>query len=184
MVHPDTADRTALRERERHDARLVARIAAGDAQALGVLYDTYGAVVYGLAVAITQCPERAQVAVTHAFGDVWRDAGAFDASVRSVFAWLSSLVRTRALAERKPGDPRRPLLPGLGAATPVAEALSQLSTLERRAIELAYFQGLTRREIAAVLGDTEVNVGLYLRSGMEALRASLAAPAPRLVAES
>lgn len=167
------------RERERDDAQLVARIAAGDERALGSLYDAYGAVVYGLAVAITRNPDVAESVVADAFAAVWREARGFDPTRRSVFAWISSMVRALALAERRPTAVA--IEPGallLADASPVGAALARLSGPQRTAVELAYFAGLPRTEIAQRLGESEVTVGAYLRTAMDTLRNALAPDMP------
>lgn len=171
---------TALpRERDRDDAQLVARIAAGDERALGSLYDAHGAVVYGLAVAITRNPELAESVVADAFAAVWREARAFDPTRRSVFAWISSMVRALALAARRPTT----VAVETGAllhsdASPIGAALSLLTGHQRTAVELAYFSGLQRAEIAARLGESEGTVSMYLRTAMDTLRNALAPEIP------
>ncbi|MBC7897350.1 MAG: hypothetical protein H7066_18175 [Cytophagaceae bacterium] len=171
---------TALpRERDRDDARLVARIAAGDERALGSLYDAYGAVVYGLAVAITRNQEVAESVVADAFAAVWREARAFDPTGRSVFAWISSMVRALALAARRPTD--LAVETGgslLNEASPVGAALGRLSGPQRTAVELAYFSGLPRSDIAVRMGASEATVSLYLRTAMDTLRNVLAPEMP------
>ena len=176
MADPNAEIEGTLRshEREHDDAQLVARMVAGDERALGSLYDIYGAVVYGLAVAITRNPSTAESVVADAFGAIWRDAGTFDPERRSVFAWLSSMVRALALAERRASAVTvEPALPPLLESSPVGSALSRLSGPQRVAIELAYFRGLSRTEIARELGESEGAVGAYLRTAMDALRPAL-----------
>ncbi|MGQ0648186.1 MAG: sigma factor-like helix-turn-helix DNA-binding protein [Gemmatimonadaceae bacterium] len=180
IVDPNAEPRARTRDREGDDAQLVARIAAGDERALGSLYDTYGAVVFGLAVAITQNHTSAESVVAEAFATVWRDARSFEPGRRSAFAWLSSLVRTLALADRDArGVKLEQVVTADSPTTPVAAALARLSRPQRAAVELAYFRGLSRRDIAAVLGESEITVGVYLRSGIEALRDVEHAPAPQ-----
>jgi RNA polymerase sigma-70 factor (ECF subfamily) len=171
---------TALpRERDRDDAQLVARIAAGDERALGSLYDAYGAVVYGLAVAITRNQELAESVVADAFAAVWREARAFDPTRRSVFAWVSSMVRALALAARRPATAAIEAGSSLlSDASPVGAALARLTGPQRMAVELAYFGGLPRAEIAIRLGESESTVSTYLRTAMDALRHVLAPEIP------
>jgi RNA polymerase sigma-70 factor (ECF subfamily) len=165
------------------DVSVMARIAGGDPRALALVYDTYGVVVYRLAVAITQKPAAAEQVVADAFGVLWREARGI-MNDTSVFGWLSSTVRAAALARRGPV----PTTPGGAAETAwrVADALGELSPLQRQSVELAYFGGLTRGDIARRLGETELRVSVALRTGMEFLRDVLrpasAHPSPRLVA--
>jgi RNA polymerase sigma-70 factor (ECF subfamily) len=181
MVDPKPGiQSTALpRERDRDDAQLVARIAAGDERALGSLYDAYGAVVYGLAVAITRNQETAESVVADAFAAVWQEARAFDATRRSVFAWISSMVRALALAARRPvavSVEAEGVL--LSDASPVGAILARLTGPQRTAVELAYFGGLSRAEIADRLGESEGTIGMYLRTSMDTLRNALAPEIP------
>ena len=189
MVDPAPDGRGTPNLRDGADGQLVARIAAGDARALGTLYDNYGAVMYRLAMAITRDRASAEAVVADAFLTVWRDAAGPGSEGRSPFAWLSSTVRDLALARRtRPAvDPASLQWPD---GSPVTAALARLDEPQRRAIELAYFQGLSRREIAAALGEPETDVGRHLRSAMEVLRSVLPAAradedhpaAPRLAA--
>lgn len=166
------------------DARLLARLVAGDERALGSLYDSYGAVVYGLALAITQDPPTAESVVTDAFADVWREARSFQRPGATLFAWLSHTVRSLALARRAPSARASAAQPP--AASELALALDRLAPVERQSVELAYFGGLSRSEIARALGETEVTVAVALRTAMERLRDLVTPPSshvtPRMVA--
>jgi RNA polymerase sigma-70 factor, ECF subfamily len=181
MVDPKPGiQSTALpRERDRDDAQLVARIAAGDERALGSLYDAYGAVVYGLAVAITRNQEVAESVVADAFATVWREARAFDPTRRSVFSWISSMVRALALTARRPTAVAMEMGGTLlNDGSPVGAALARLTAPQRAAVELAYFGGLPRAEIADRLGESEGTIGMYLRTAMDTLRNALAPEIP------
>lgn len=172
---------SALNQRAADDTRLLARVGAGDERALGSLYDSHGAAVYGLALAITQDPERAEAAVAEAFSTVWRDA-IRSADAPSALVLLTTAVRRAALALRssaavKTGAP--------GVATVMSsEALNHLSDAQRQAVELAWFRGLTRQEIATVMGEPEAVIGGYLRSGLDILRSVLAPSSPSALVTS
>lgn len=140
---------------------------AGDNRALGTVYDAYGAVVYGLAFAITQDAERAEAIVASAFSALWRDARTV-AAESSLFAWLTARVRADALAAREPAQPVPALNPVSTSA--VASALDRLTPRLRQVVELAYFGGFSRRQIAERLGASEVQVAVDLRDAMFALR--------------
>jgi RNA polymerase sigma-70 factor (ECF subfamily) len=152
--------------RAQEDTRLLSRIAAGDERALGSLYDAHGSTVYALALAITHSPEQAEAAVADTFAAVWRDARGAMGSESSVLTWLVSQVRQRALACRADAAP----------AGPIASALlSRVTERERQALELAWFHGRSRAEIAVALGEPEAVVSGYLRRGMDQLRSLMAA---------
>ena len=177
---------------------LVARIAAGDERALGALYDLYATAVYSLAHSITNSEAAAESAVADAFARVWREARSFDANRTNVFLWLTSRVRRSALAQSRSRGaspvtaPSWSVLRGPQCATvssgpagngtgdvldsfgpSVREALSELPHGQRRALELAFFGGLTTREIAVEMDEPEGRIGQELRSGMQSLRLAL-----------
>jgi len=60
----------------------------------------------------------------------------------------------------------------------VGAAIARLTGPQRAAVELAYFAGLPRSEIAVRLGESEVTIGMYLRTAMETLRNALAPEIP------
>lgn len=179
---------------------LVARIAAGDEQALGELYDRHGRAAYALALAIVGERADAEETVADAFGQAWRTAGQFDPARGSVAAWLVTITRTRALdLVRARGRRARVLTRAAlenteGLAAPLAQAseapdrgveraearrlversLAELPEPQRRVIELAYFGGLTQSEIAAQLREPLGTVKTRTRAGMERLRGLLA----------
>jgi RNA polymerase sigma-70 factor (ECF subfamily) len=178
------------------DSELVARLAAGDEFALGELYDAYGGVAYSLAYAMTGDRRVAERVVEDAFLQARGEAHAFDAGRVSVVGWLTSLVRGRALAvcrARRVSAARRacwtlreqrPLEPshcenGVAGdtfhcrSTAARTALSALAGNERRAVELAYFGGLTIGELAATMEESESGVHRLLRSAMSRLRLTL-----------
>lgn len=181
------------------DSQLVSRMAAGEDAALGDLYDRYGRTVYALALAIVREPADAEEVVVDAFGQAWRSAASFDAARGSVGAWLATIARTRALdtvrarGRRARAHERAALLSDDGVAAPigttgsdpsravelgdarrlVAQALAVLSSPQRVAIELAYFEGLSQSEIAERLSEPLGTIKTRIRTGMEKLRGLL-----------
>lgn len=148
------------------DAALVARLVAGDARALGTLYDRHGAVAYGLAFAITAHEETAEQVVAAAFAQLWREAQSYDAGRMTFLAWMTTIVRQHALTERRALRPT-------GVAMPPSRGdsrlLDSLAPEQRRVVELAFFDGYTRGEIAVTLQLTEGAVGELLRSAADRL---------------
>jgi RNA polymerase sigma-70 factor (ECF subfamily) len=146
---------------------------AGDSRALGTVYDAYGAVVYGLAFAITQDAERAEAIVASAFSALWRDARTI-AAESSMFVWLTARVRGDAVAARGPAQTVAAL--HSSPTTGMARAIDHLQPRLRQVVELAYFGGCTRSQIAERLGASEVQVAVDLRDAMAALRDLLPPP--------
>lgn len=114
------------------DTDLVARMAGGDADALGVLYDRHGAACLALARTITGAPDEAEDVVADAFAQLWRTAARYDAARGTVAAWVVTVTRTRALdhvrarrrrtrAEERAAADALPPGPPRAAGSPFAE---------------------------------------------------------------
>jgi RNA polymerase sigma-70 factor (ECF subfamily) len=180
------------------DASVVARIAGGDERALGELYDRHGTLAFSLARAILGDTAEAEEATEDAFLQVWRAAATFDATRASVAAWLTMVVRSRALDRLRARRRHERTIASAVAtqgetvhgATPlsadraveadeagarVRAVLSELPEPQRRCLELAYFEGLTHSEIAELLRLPLGTVKTRIRAGMDKLRATLAA---------
>jgi RNA polymerase sigma factor (sigma-70 family) len=165
---------------------LVARCAAGEVDALGGLYDQFGATAYALARRMTGEDASAEAVVEAAFLDAWRQASSFEAGHGKVSTWLLGFVHRRALdavrgeRRRTAGVPAGSGRPAPGAV-PAAEgdavraAFAQLEPEERRVLELAYFGGYTQAEIAELLGEPAASVGSTLHAGLTTLRDLLGA---------
>jgi RNA polymerase sigma-70 factor (ECF subfamily) len=175
------------------DHAVVDRIAAGDLRALEVLYDRYEKMAYSLALRMTTETSAAQDVVQDAFLGVWRNAALYVAGRGSVKTWLLSIVHHRAIdtiRRRRPtselpdGDDAPPITgtvpdvwPEVAAnldRTAVQAALGALPEVQRLAIELAYFGGLTQAEIAIRTGAPLGTVKSRMRLGLLALRRALA----------
>ncbi len=177
----DDADRAALD-----------RLAGGDHEAIEILYERYKTMAYALALRITGDSASAEDVVQDAFVGAWRNAARYEQGRGSVKTWLLSIVHHRAIdATRR----RRPTteLPETEGPTPsaltipdvwpevagrldrdaVLAALATLSDVQREAIELGYFGGLTQQEVAARTGAPLGTVKSRMRLGLLALRREL-----------
>lgn len=164
-----------------HD--LLRSLAAGDAAALGGFYDLYAGLVNALALRILRNTADAEDVVQEVFLQVWRDAGRFDPQRGAPGAWLCAITRTRALDRMRRRMSRREdpveaappptAVPANVEALAVREALQDLSVDQRRALELAYFEGLTHTEIAARLDEPLGTVKTRIRTAMIRLREAL-----------
>ncbi len=169
------------------EVRLAARIAAGDDLALGTLYDRYGSMVYAIARRVTGSASAAEDVTQDAFATVWENIERFDVQRGSLRAFLSTIgyrqavdwVRREAAAARRVARAAaaKPVEQIDGAAfdlcATMREALGGLPLEQRRAVFLAYYEGLTYREVAARLGLPEGTVKSRLRLALARLRASL-----------
>lgn len=171
------------------------RVAQGDHAALGVLYDRHAGLVYKLARAVTGTAGDAEEVTTDVFLRVWERADTFDPGRGALRAWLATIARSRALdrvrarGRRDDAHARAAARSESGAAVELARieptddrayvsqlrgtlerALGDLNSDQRRAIELAYFSGLSQSEIAKRLGEPLGTVKTRIRDGMRHLR--------------
>ncbi len=159
---------------------LLRRLAAGDTEALGEFYDLYAGLVNGLALRILRDASDAEDVVQEVFVQAWRQASRFDALRGTPEAWLCTMARTRALdrlrrrvsrrEDREEAAPAPTATPKSAEAIAVRKALDGLTEDQRRALELAYYEGLTQTEIAARLGEPLGTVKTRIRTAMIRLR--------------
>lgn len=181
-----------MSEDRRADALLADRIRSGDTEALGELYDRYASTAIATAVRVVGGREEAEDVVHDAFVAVWRKIDRFDAARGSLRAWLMTVVRNRAIdrirARRTTIDvddaDERSLLrtgpnPTLEAALTRAStgdlraAMASLPEEQRRALELAYFEGYSYREVAELTGVPAGTANGRLRLALAKLRDTL-----------
>lgn len=177
-------------------------MAGGDQRAAALVYDQHSALVFGIALRMMGQQSDAEEVTLEVFAQVWRDAARYDASRATVVGWLTTITRTRALdairAQRRRerlvseastmlDEPaamsEAPVAPDVAVdegerATAVASALEELPPAQRRAIELAFFEGLSHPEVAARLAEPLGTVKTRIRLGMHKLRTLLAGMAP------
>lgn len=176
------------------------RLAAGDGDAAARLYDRHARAVYSLALRIVNDEGDAEDVVQEVFAQAWRQAARYDASRGVVGAWLLMMTRSRAIdklrsARARPDsravdDPRViDEMPAVLRDAPsriidaenarlAQRALAELPLLQRLVIELAYYEGLTQREIADRLEQPLGTVKSRLRLGLLKLRDALAEGRP------
>ena len=175
------------------DGDLLRAVAAGDQAALLALYDRYARLAFALAYRVLGDGPSAEEVVQDAFLQVWRRAGAFDPGRGSnARAWLLTIVRHRAIDLRRRAASRSSRDVALEAVEPVLAgpdpwdevlatlerdrvraAVTDLPAEQRQAIELAYYEGLTQREIAERTGLPLGTVKGRLRLGLQKLAAAL-----------
>jgi len=183
------------RNAESEDESLVRRMAAGDDEALGALYDKWSPVVHGVVSRLLRQPEDVEDVVEEAFWQAWRQADRFDPARGAVQTWLLTIARSRALdrvrslrrrrEEPLEGDDGETVVqqvaegdPGLDAEASerrriVVAALSGLPAEQREALELGYFGGLSQSEIAERTGQPLGTVKTRMRLAMQKLRGQL-----------
>ncbi len=166
-----------------------------DASALETLYDRYGRPVYSLVLRISQQPASAEEIVQDVFLQLWRSAERFQISRGPLEPWLFTMARNRALdflrlkreKQRRREDSTDSDLPFSAVIRPDPEGeidmsrrsekvralMSSLPGPQRRAIELAFFEGMSHSEISAAMGEALGTVKSWIRGGLLRLRESL-----------
>jgi RNA polymerase sigma-70 factor, ECF subfamily len=181
-------EKSALPRDAGDEMRLVARIRAGDQQAMAELYDRYSKVVYAVALRVLQDAAGAEDVLQDVFLQLWRNPDAFDASRGSLAAWLAVIARHRSIDRLRKRRPETDIEDCVIAGGPdlrdetertlliekVRGALQAMSPEQRQAMELAFFQGLTHTEIAEKTGEPLGTIKTRIRSGLQQLRAKFA----------
>lgn len=178
------------------DEELVSRLELRDERALERLYERYGRATYSLVLKMLRDPGRAEEIAQEVFLKLWRRPTSYVAGRGAFATWLLSVAHHRAVDELRTrrhevyslrdGDPppRELIDDGSDLAdaawireqrVAVRSALATLPGPQRQAIELAYFAGLTQREIADRLGEPLGTIKTRVRLAMQKLRTVLSA---------
>ena len=175
------------------DAALVRRLLQRDVSAFEELYDRHSRLVYALVLRILQQATTAEEVVQDVFLQLWRNTAQYDGSRGPFVPWLLAIARNRALdqlrlkseRQRRREDQTDELPPVIAIpdfegsldekrrATRVRELMNSLHPQQRRAIELAYFEGLSHSEIANALKEPLGTVKSWIRNGLLRLKEGL-----------
>ena len=177
------------------EATLPYRLIQKDVIAFEQLYDLHSRAVYALVLRIVQQPSTAEEVVQDVFLHLWRNAAQYNATRGPFVPWLLTLARNRALdhlrlkSERqRRREDQTENMPHVSVAPGYEEALDEKRRAERvrtlmgslypqqkRAIEMAYFDGLSHSEIAAALQEPLGTVKSWIRNGLQRLKEGLQA---------
>ena len=187
----------ARKEKAAFEATLVERVAAGEEQALGELYDRYSGLLLGLSRRILGSQEEAEDVLQDVFVQVWNQASRYDRRRSSVSTWLVLItrsrsidrLRTRQVVERTAQsaheeDPKIDASPeGMGNVLHrerrlrLLEELSKLPDEQRQILELSFFRGMTQTEISSSievpLGTVKTRTLLAMKKLRKALKAEI-----------
>src|SRR5215203_3343202 len=169
------------------DEELVDRVAEGDDRALSELYDRYARQVYVTGIRLLKDSHLAEELVQDAFTNVWRGAGSFDRDRASFATWLYQITRNRAtdLDRKRRARPlsvgEEPLWNVSGGPDPeasvahwdMARALSLSPEEHREVLTLAYFEGLSQREISRRTGIPLGTVKTRTTAALKRLRRTI-----------
>ncbi len=195
LTLPARADRAVasqpVTEPRAWDRAMVERIRAGDDTALGAVYDRYGAAVNGIAVQLLGA-DQARDVTQDVFVHLWRHPERYDADRGGLRGFLSVVARRRAIDAIRSGQRRQAREQRSRTARPSVEravedvalagvcadrvraAIERLPAEQREAIQLAYFNGLTFRDVARVTGTAEGTAKSRLRLALGRLAKELA----------
>ncbi len=177
--------------RDSGDARLAGAIAEGSQDALSEAHARHSGAMRAVARRAVASPDLADEAVQDVFLSLWVRPERFDARRGALRSWLQIQAQRRAIdiarsdaarhrrerhhsirERRTPDDVERHVL-AADAAHRVRRALTALHPRERQALELAYLEGHSYRQVAALLGQPEGTVKNRIRAGLRRLRTVL-----------
>jgi len=180
-----------MTDTHREDAEIARAIADGDEQALNTAYRAHGAAVFGLARRLLRNESLAEDVTQEVFVRLWTRAQRFDAARGTLRAFLLRDAHGRAVdllrseqarRSREERDGIRSSAPAPGPeqevwtavqSETVQVALAALPERERDAVVLAYYRGLSYKQVAEALGEPEGTVKSRIRSGLKRLQGPL-----------
>ena len=177
------------------DTALMDGVAARDQRALAALYDRYSGAVMGACVRILRDRSEAEEATCDVFIELWNRSTRFDPERGHPLGYLLNIARSRAIDRLRVRGRRERIFAThedddvkatAASANPFEDtqtaekrmrlqgALSILQPGERRALELAFFDGMSHTEVAAALGEPLGTVKTRIRQGLLRMRETLA----------
>jgi RNA polymerase sigma-70 factor (ECF subfamily) len=166
------------------DVNLIARMRAGDKDAMAAVYDRYRGVVYGVALRVLGNTTAAEDVLQEVFLRLWRNPNGFDAGRGKLPAWLAVIARNRSidyLRKRPPEDDIEEFsirsnidledgFARMQAVARIRDVISHLPQEQRKSLEMVYFEGMTQSEIAARTGEPLGTIKTRIRTGLLTLR--------------
>lgn len=180
--------------KEWSDEQLIAQVARGDTAAYEMLYDRYASAGLGLALKITGDQALAEEVLQETFWRVWRKADLFQTQRGAFTSWFFGIARNlsidmlrRQRTQVQPADESEQLIEQTADPTldvpetawlrvkhqQMRAAIESLPSEQRYVIELAYFRGMTRQEIASVTGEPLGTIHTRARLALQKLRDEL-----------
>lgn len=176
------------------DVELLRRIAGGDRPAFSDFYDQYSGLLFSIAVKVLNDSKEAEDVLQEVFVQIWNKADAYDPRLGKPVSWAVTLARNKAIDRIRSFQRRSRLLDqaaieadaspvespsaneslhGRENAEMIRSVVAALPPDQRRAIELAFFSGLTQDEIATTLQQPLGTIKARIRRGMLKLREKL-----------
>lgn len=170
-------------------ATLLQRCARGDEESFAEVYDLTARRVHGLVLRVVRDPAQAEEVTQEVYLQAWRAAASYDETKGSALSWLMTLAHRRAVdrvraaeaasrqdttyhqrSQTVPHDTTSEAAESSIEARRVRAALAELTTVQREALELAYFGGYTHTEVATMLDLPVGTAKTRIRDGLIRLR--------------
>jgi RNA polymerase sigma-70 factor (ECF subfamily) len=168
---------------------LMSRVARGDQDAFASLYDVVAGPVLGIVRKVLRDPAQSEEVAQEVLVEVWRTAARYRPERGSVMNWVLTLTHQRAvdrvrsveasaareqkaalLDRTSPFDEVTEQVEARLEREQVRRCLRTLTELQRQSVTLAYYRGLTYREVAELLATPLGTVKTRLRDGLIRLR--------------
>jgi RNA polymerase sigma-70 factor (ECF subfamily) len=169
-----------------HESEIITALKEGDKNAIGTVYDRYGAALYGVVLRIVQSPEVAEEVVQDAFVKIFRNIGSFDENKGKFYTWAINIARNTAIDATRTSDFRNrqktdqfdfvvfshthPATSTSVETIGLRDIVQKLDEKHRKVIDLAYFQGYTQTEIEQEMNIPIGTVKTRLRLAIKELR--------------
>ena len=174
-------------------AELLSRCAQGDEEALEVLYRLSSPKLYAVSLALLRNEELAQDVLQDSYVKIWHRAGSYNLARGKAMAWMTSIVRHRALDVLRSTNLQHEQGSGLLDALEVADAsqdpellidvdastaalmecMDQLKEEQKRCIMMAYYYGYSHDELSRSLNKPLGTVKAWIRRGIKRIRECL-----------
>src|SRR6266498_1582081 len=176
------------------DETLVVQVARGSSAALEVLYDRYASMILGVSLKVIGDRVLAEDVLQETFWRLWQSASTYQAQRGSFTGWLFRIARNLAIDAYRRRNVRPQAISGINDSDPILDempdpntdvaeqaqsilknrqirkALAALPTVQRQVIEMAYFYGMTRQEIAEATGEALGTIHTRARLALQKLR--------------
>ena len=176
------------------DETLAIQVARGNSAALEVLYDRYASIVLGISLKVIGDQGLAEDVLQETFWRVWQSAATYQSQLGSFTGWLFRIARNLAIDAYRRRNVRPQAISGVTGSDPILDetpdpntdvaeqaqsilknrqirkALASLPTVQRQVIEMAYFYGMTRQEIAEATGEALGTIHTRARLALQKLR--------------
>lgn len=179
------------------DEVLLSQVAQGQSAALETLYDRYASTVLAISLKVIGDQSAAEDILQEAFWRVWRGAATYQPQRGSFTGWLFRIARNLAIDSYRRRNVRPQVFTEANNADQILDqmpdpnidvveqaqsnfknqqvrkALASLPQMQRQVIEMAYFYGMTRQEIAEATGEALGTIHTRARLGLQKLREEL-----------